>query len=103
MAPESPRAPRLEILPFSPFMTHAFLSSVARRVALRLRRSAVCVSAAAGVLPDAPTACVSAARVHRPLALRTAAWLCVCAALGAGAALPLGAHARIKATHPSVN
>src|SRR6185437_269308 len=103
MAPESPRAPRLEILPFSPFMTHAFLSSVARRVALRLRRSAVSVAAAARLPPNASAACASAARVRRPRAPHAAAWLWVCAALGAGAALPLRAHARIKATHPSVN
>ncbi|CAB3779891.1 D-alanyl-D-alanine carboxypeptidase/D-alanyl-D-alanine endopeptidase [Paraburkholderia fynbosensis] len=69
-------------------MTHAFLSSLARRVALRSRRSV------------APAA---AARTPHRLALLAPAWLIVCAALGSAAALPLAAQARVKATHPSVN
>ncbi|MFL9993713.1 D-alanyl-D-alanine carboxypeptidase/D-alanyl-D-alanine-endopeptidase [Paraburkholderia sediminicola] len=71
-------------------MTHAFfpafLSSIARRVALRPRSSA-----AADSQP-------------RRFAPRTAALLLACAALGSGAAaLPLTAQARVKAAHPSVN
>ncbi|MFL9963908.1 D-alanyl-D-alanine carboxypeptidase/D-alanyl-D-alanine-endopeptidase [Paraburkholderia sediminicola] len=88
-------------------MTHAFLSFVARSVALRPRRSAVSVSAAAAAAAaeanTASAASSSAVRVRRPLAPHAAAWLVVCAALGAGAVLPLAAHARIKAMHPSVN
>ena len=71
-------------------MTHAFLPaflhSLARRVALRPLSSSVADS-----LP-------------RRFAPRSAALLLACAALGCGgAALPLAAQARIKATHPSVN
>jgi D-alanyl-D-alanine carboxypeptidase/D-alanyl-D-alanine-endopeptidase (penicillin-binding protein 4) len=66
-------------------MTHAFLSSLARRVALR------------------PLSSSAADSLPRRFAPRTAALLLACAALGCGAALPLTAQARIKATHPSVN
>jgi D-alanyl-D-alanine carboxypeptidase/D-alanyl-D-alanine-endopeptidase (penicillin-binding protein 4) len=71
-------------------MTHAFfpafLSSIARRVALRPRSSS-----AADSQP-------------RRFAPRSAVLLLACAALGSGgAALPLTAQARVKATHPSVN
>jgi serine-type D-Ala-D-Ala carboxypeptidase/endopeptidase (penicillin-binding protein 4) len=77
-------------------MTHAFfpaflpacLPSVARRVALRARSA---------------TSATSAATLPRRFAPRTAAWLLAFAALGSGAALPLAAQARVKATHPSVN
>ncbi|NML33536.1 D-alanyl-D-alanine carboxypeptidase/D-alanyl-D-alanine endopeptidase [Paraburkholderia antibiotica] len=66
-------------------MTHAFLSSVARRVASRPRR----LSVRAAFLSD-----------------RLAPRLAVCllaAALGAGTLLPQPAQARAKAAHPSVN
>ncbi|HEX3382636.1 MAG TPA: D-alanyl-D-alanine carboxypeptidase/D-alanyl-D-alanine-endopeptidase [Paraburkholderia sp.] len=66
-------------------MTHALLSSVARRLAPRPRR----IFNRAALMP------------YR-LAPRAAVWLCA-AALGAGALLPQAAEARIKATHPSVN
>ncbi|QQC63600.1 D-alanyl-D-alanine carboxypeptidase/D-alanyl-D-alanine endopeptidase [Paraburkholderia ginsengisoli] len=72
-------------------MTHAFLSSVARRVALRPRRSVATATVAA------------AARLPRKLAPRASAWLFVCAVLGSAAALPMAAQARVKAAHPSVN
>jgi D-alanyl-D-alanine carboxypeptidase/D-alanyl-D-alanine-endopeptidase (penicillin-binding protein 4) len=66
-------------------MTHAFLSSVARLTALRPHRMFN-----------------RAASMPSRLAPRTAVWL-FAAALGAGALLPQGAEARVKATHPSVN
>src|SRR5579864_7496953 len=82
--------PRPEILLLRLSMTHAFLPaflhSLARRVALRPLPSPVADS-----LP-------------RRFAPRSAALLLACAALGSGgAALPLTAQARVKATHPSVN
>ncbi|MFT4065014.1 D-alanyl-D-alanine carboxypeptidase/D-alanyl-D-alanine-endopeptidase [Paraburkholderia sp.] len=66
-------------------MTHAFLSSAARHLASRPRRS----SALAAFMPSR-------------LARHTAVWL-LAAALGAGALLPQAAQARVKATHPNVN
>jgi D-alanyl-D-alanine carboxypeptidase/D-alanyl-D-alanine-endopeptidase (penicillin-binding protein 4) len=73
-------------------MTHAFLSSLARRfntVALR-PRSASALTA-------------STTRLSRRFAPRASAWLLACAALGCGASLPLAAQARVKAARPSVN
>ena len=67
-------------------MTHAFLSSVARRLALLPR----CSSA-------------SAPLASRRFVPRATAWLLACAALTSGAMLPLAAQARVKAAHPSVN
>jgi D-alanyl-D-alanine carboxypeptidase/D-alanyl-D-alanine-endopeptidase (penicillin-binding protein 4) len=67
-------------------MTHAFLLSIARRTALRPRRSAVSALPASG-----------------RLAPRAAAWLLACVSLTSGAMLPLTAQARVKAAHPSVN
>jgi D-alanyl-D-alanine carboxypeptidase/D-alanyl-D-alanine-endopeptidase (penicillin-binding protein 4) len=64
-------------------MTHAFLSSLARHVALRPLSAAH-----------------SAARRSAP---RTAAWLLACAALAGGTVLPLTAQARVKNPRPSVN
>ncbi|CAD6544788.1 D-alanyl-D-alanine carboxypeptidase/D-alanyl-D-alanine endopeptidase [Paraburkholderia metrosideri] len=67
-------------------MTHAFLSSLARRLVLRPRRS-------------------SAYALHAPhrITPRALAWLLAGAALSLGAMLPPAAQARVKATHPSVN
>jgi serine-type D-Ala-D-Ala carboxypeptidase/endopeptidase (penicillin-binding protein 4) len=67
-------------------MTHAFLSSVARRLALRSHRSSTAVHATPRLAP------------------RAMSWLLACATLASGAALPLAAQARVKAVmHPAVN
>ncbi|MFM0349024.1 D-alanyl-D-alanine carboxypeptidase/D-alanyl-D-alanine endopeptidase [Paraburkholderia sp. RL17-347-BIC-D] len=96
-------------------MTHAFLSSLARRfntVALRprsasaLTASALTASAltASALTASALTASTSSTtRLPRRFAPRASAWLLACAALGCGASLPLAAQARVKATRPSVN
>jgi serine-type D-Ala-D-Ala carboxypeptidase/endopeptidase (penicillin-binding protein 4) len=79
-------------------MTHAFLSSLARRIplaALRARFSTASSRSAAS------PRCASSQ--PRRFALRAGAWLVACAALGGGASLPLAAQARLKARHPSVN
>ncbi|MFL9894370.1 D-alanyl-D-alanine carboxypeptidase/D-alanyl-D-alanine endopeptidase [Paraburkholderia sp. RL17-381-BIF-C] len=79
-------------------MTHAFLSSLARRVRLAARRPVFPSASAASTVR---TAC--APRLPRRFAPRTSAWLLACVALGCGASLPLAAQARVKAAHPSVN
>ena len=86
-------------------MTHAFISSVARRfhyAALRSRLS----SAFIAVIASSADASVSTPPSVSPRRIATranAAWLFVCAALVGSASLPLAAEARVRATHPSVN
>ncbi|WP_111929493.1 D-alanyl-D-alanine carboxypeptidase/D-alanyl-D-alanine-endopeptidase [Paraburkholderia bryophila] len=79
-------------------MTHAFLSSLARRLHRVAPRSRF--------LSSPVFATASASSMPRRFVQRPAAgWLLACAVLGSGAAaaLPLAAQARVKATHPSVN
>ena len=64
-------------------MTHAFLSSVARRVALRLHRSAAAARCYRGV-PSQPWPPAPLPRVHVRSRRARAHGCCVCAALGGG-------------------
>ncbi|OAJ58524.1 D-alanyl-D-alanine carboxypeptidase/D-alanyl-D-alanine-endopeptidase [Paraburkholderia ginsengiterrae] len=73
-------------------MTHAFLSSLARRLSQLPSRSR-----------SSPASPHCATSLPRRFAPRAAAWLLACAALGCGASLPLAAQARLKAKHPAVN
>ena len=78
-------------------MTHAFLSSLARRF------NTVAAASTLRFCCDCFHYFRSAARMPRRFAPRASAWLLACAALGCGASLPLAAQARVKATRPSVN
>ncbi|ALE55802.1 D-alanyl-D-alanine carboxypeptidase/D-alanyl-D-alanine-endopeptidase [Paraburkholderia sp. RL17-368-BIF-A] len=86
-------------------MTHAFISSVARRfhyAALRSRLSSAFIAFIA-CSADASVSTPPSIPPRRVVTRANAAWLFVCAALVGSASLPLAAEARVKATHPSVN
>ena len=86
-------------------MTHAFMSSVARRfhyAALRSRLSSAFIAFIA-CSADASVSTPPSVSPRRIATRANAAWLFVCAALVGSASLPLAAEARVKATHPSVN
>jgi D-alanyl-D-alanine carboxypeptidase/D-alanyl-D-alanine-endopeptidase (penicillin-binding protein 4) len=86
-------------------MTHAFMSSVARRfhyAALRSRLSSAFIAVIASSA-DASVSTPPSVSPRRVVTRANAAWLFVCAALVGSASLPLAAEARVKATHPSVN
>ncbi|MFL9940343.1 D-alanyl-D-alanine carboxypeptidase/D-alanyl-D-alanine endopeptidase [Paraburkholderia graminis] len=86
-------------------MTHAFMSSVARRfqyAALRSRLSSAFIAFIA-CSADASVSTPPSIPPRRVVTRANAAWLFVCAALVGSASLPLAAEARVRATHPSVN
>lgn len=86
-------------------MTHAFMSSVARRfhyAALRSRLSSAFIAFIASSA-DASASTPPSIPPRRIATRANAAWLLVCAALVGSASLPLAAEARVRATHPSVN
>ncbi|MFL6683193.1 D-alanyl-D-alanine carboxypeptidase/D-alanyl-D-alanine-endopeptidase [Paraburkholderia graminis] len=86
-------------------MTHAFMSSVARRfhyAALRSRLSSAFIAFIA-CSADASVSTPPSVSPRRIATRANAAWLFVCAALVGSASLPLAAEARVRATHPSVN
>ncbi|MFP3429272.1 D-alanyl-D-alanine carboxypeptidase/D-alanyl-D-alanine-endopeptidase [Paraburkholderia sp. SIMBA_061] len=86
-------------------MTHAFISSVARRfhyAALRSRLSSAFIAFIA-CSADASVSTPPSIPPRRVVTRANAAWLFVCAALVGSASLPLAAEARVKATHPSVS
>ncbi len=94
-----------DILLSRPFMTHAFISSVARRfqyAALRSRLSSAFIAFIA-CSADASVSTPPSIPPRRVVTRANAAWPFVCAALVGSASLPLAAEARVKATHPSVN